>query len=378
MEWKENPFVIKGYRSKKLFCNRDAELSDLLQNMINGSDTTLISPRRMGKTGLIFRFFDELKRKKDVETLYLDIYSSRNLEDFLKLFAEAILVKFPEKTTMGKKFLDFLKGLRPTISFDSLSGEPQVSILYQSAQQKEYTLRSLLEFLDAQKKTIIFAIDEFQQINEYPEKNMEALLRTYIQNLKNIHFIFCGSKKSMMIDMFSNAKRPFYASTRFLSLDALDKDVYAKFIKKTFHSHGMRITDDALNLILDWSKLHTFYTQSLCNMIFSFKKAEIDIHLVKETCISLLKSNEPVFYQYRQLLTTAQWNYLIAVAKEDKVSQLTAQNFLLKYNIGTPANSKRISESLLEKELLLKISDREKSTYRIYDVFFSRWLEMEY
>jgi hypothetical protein len=274
--------------------------------------------------------------------------------------------------------MDFIKGFRPMIGYDSLTGQPQIQISYQSAQEKEYTLLGLLRFLENQGDKIVVAIDEFQQISDYPEKNIEALLRTYTQNLSNIHFIFCGSRKAMMIDLFSNVKRPFYASTQYLSLEKIDSEVYSKFILDHFAESGIGMTEDSLAMVLDWSLLHTFYTQSLCNMLYYMADDQVTIDTVKRACVELLKRNEPVFYQYRQLLTSAQWNFLIAIAKEGEVKQLTAQKFIAKYEIGTPANARRISRALVEKELLLEITNKKVTTYRVYDVFLSRWLENEY
>lgn len=373
-----NPFLLKGYQSKDLFCDREKELEQLSKNIQNGIDTTLISPRRMGKTGLIFRFIDHLHETGEIKSIYADIFSSRNLEEFIKLMAEAILLEFPEKTPIGSQFMNFIKGLRPLIGFDSLSGQPQIQINYQSTQEKEYTLQSLFNFLDKQEQTIVVAIDEFQQISNYPEKNMEALLRSYIQKLANIRFIFCGSQRNLMINIFSNTKHPFYASTQFLFLDKINSDSYAIFIREKFSVSGIEITDDALEMILDWSLRHTFYTQSLCNILFYTAENKITAETVKQAGLELLKQNEPAFFQYRQLLTTIQWNFLIAIAKEGEVKQLTAQKFISKYKIGTPANARRISKSLLEKELLLETTSREGTSYRVYDVFLSRWLEKEY
>ena len=199
----ENPFTIKSYESKDLFCDREEELQLMLRNCENRSDTTLISQRRMGKTGLILRLFDELKDvRPDIHTIYLDIFASRTFDDFIKLLAEAAMRSFQPKTSIGDKLLTFIKSLRPQLSFDNITGEPQLQITYQTAHEKEYTLRGLFEFLDSQGDHTIIAIDEFQQIRDYPEQNIEALLRTYIQQTHNLTFIFCGSKKHMMADIF--------------------------------------------------------------------------------------------------------------------------------------------------------------------------------
>lgn len=372
-----NPFLIKGYISKEYFCNRENEMAVLKRNATNGADTTLISPRRMGKTGLIMRFFDEIN-PREFAAIYVDMYASRSLADFIKFLVEAVLKEFPEKSSFGKQFFNFLKGFRPIISFDSISGEPHVTLTYHTPQEKVHTLQSILSFLNAQAKTVILAIDEFQQITEYPEKNMEAVLRTQIQHLPNIRFVFCGSNRRLMSDIFSNAKRPFFSSTNYLMLDKIDENDYRKFIDAQFIKFGKKISVEAVSFILDWTKTHTFYTQSLCNTTFSITENTADTDTVRQACLILLKQNEPIYLQYKQMLTAAQWNFLIAVAKEDSVKQITAQGFISQHEIGTPSNARRISKSLINKELILDQYSRQSSSIQVYDVFFSRWLQREY
>lgn len=376
-----NPFPLKGYVSKDLFCDREEELNQLLNNQRNGVDTTLISPRRMGKTGLIHRLFDHInqenKNKRPI-LIFVDIFPSRNLEDFIRLLAEAILTQIPTKSTVGERFMHFIKSLRPAFTYDPLTGQPQLQLFYQSEVDKAHTLLSLFTFLDQQEKNVLLAVDEFQQINNYPEQQTEALLRTHIQSLKQTHFIFSGSKRSLMVDLFSNAKRPFYASTQFMELAPIPTPTYEAFIRHHFESNQRTISDDALREIMTWSKGYTYYTQCLCNALFASETALISTNQVKEAANDLLTRQEPVFLQYRSLLTTAQWNYLIAVAKEQVVRQITNQSFLKTHGIGTPANSARLAKSLLEKDLLLENITKEGKSIQVYDVFLSRWLEQTY
>ena len=372
----ENPFTIKSYESKDLFCDREEELQLMLRNCENRSDTTLISQRRMGKTGLILRLFDELKDvRPDIHTIYLDIFASRTFDDFIKLLAEAAMRSFQPKTSIGDKLLTFIKSLRPQLSFDNITGEPQLQITYQTAHEKEYTLRGLFEFLDSQGDHTIIAIDEFQQIRDYPEQNIEALLRTYIQQTHNLTFIFCGSKKHMMADIFSNVKKPFYNSTVFISLGKIPETSYPDFIRKIFADHHKSITDEALMFILDWTRRHTYYTQQLCHTIYANGSVSITIEDVKKACEQLMKQSETVFLQYRQMLTDKQWNYLIAVAKEGSVQQITASAFLKDHNIGSPSVSRRLADALCEKGLINDEITLAGTTYSVSDVFLSRWME---
>ena len=372
----DNPFTIKSYESKELFCDRKEELELMMRNCINRSDTTLISERRMGKTGLILRLFDELKDvRPDIHVIYMDIFASRNIDDFIKLMAEATMKSFQPKTSVGEKLLTFIKSLRPQLSFDNITGEPQLQIAYQTAHEKEYTLRGLFDFLDSQGEPMVIAIDEFQQIRDYPEQNMEALLRTYIQQAHNLTFIFCGSKKHMMADIFANEKKPFYNSTAFVALDKISEASYAPFIRKLLNSRQRNITDEALQFILDWTRRHTYYTQQLCHTVYANGSMDIAIEDVKKACDQLMKQGEAVFLQYRQMLTDKQWNYLIAVSKEESVQQITASSFLKDHKIGTPSVSRRLADALCEKGLLNDDVTLEGVTYSVSDVFLSRWME---
>jgi hypothetical protein len=375
----ENPFISKGYVSKEFFCDRKNELENLERNVKNALDTTLFSDRKIGKTGLIYRFFDYLEENNSQYTsIYVDIFSSRCLDDFVKLLSEAILRKYPERTSFGRSFMKILKGFRPLISYDAVTGEPQVMISYQNEAEKHYTLKGILDFLDNRNEPVVLAVDEFQQITEYPETNIETLLRTYVQQIKNIKFIFCGSKTSLISEMFSSAKRPFFNSTSFLHLDKIDEQTYFEFIKNNFEKHKKKIDEQAIQFILNWTLRHTFYTQYLCNQTFSLSRKNVGIAEVKAACKSIFQQNEAIFLQYRRLLTPAQWNFLIAVAKEETLVQPTAKDFLLKYKIGASAHAKRLLDALIDKELIIEKPTKIETVYYLYDIFLLRWLQSVY
>ena len=178
-----------------------------------------------------------------------------------------------------------------------------------------------------------------------------------------------------MADIFSNEKKPFYNSTAFVSLDKISEVSYSAFIRKLMNERGRNITDEAIQFILEWTRRHTYYTQQLCHTVYANGSTDITIDDVKQACQQLMKQGEAVFLQYRQMLTDKQWNYLIAVAKEGCVQQITASKFLKRHNIGTPSSSRRLAESLCEKGLLNDDITLEGTTYSVGDVFLSRWME---
>lgn len=329
----------------------------------------------MGKTGLIHHVFYNIEAQHlPFETLYADIYATNNLDEFIRTISEVVLQKFPEKNTIGERFLTLIKALRPVISYDAISGAPQVSFNLATIEEKQHTLKTLLEFLNSQNCQIVFAIDEFQQITEYPEKNIEALLRGITQNLHNIHFIYCGSNRQMMAEMFQTAGRPFFSSTRTVFIEEIDTLKYQMFIREKFGDTP--VDDDAITLILEWTRRHTFYTQSLCNTIYEYKLPRVTITDVKRAIVEILQSESSSFLQLRNLLPAQQWLLLVAIAKEGFVESVGSQKFISTHKLGSITNARRALEALIEKEMVLAVTTTEKTTYRVYNVFFERWLGM--
>ncbi len=376
-EYANNPFLMRGFVKDEWFCDREKETDQLLSNATNGVDSTLISPRKYGKTGLIFHLFHRIEKENlPFKCIYVDLFHTQSLEDFVKAIADE-LIKFPQHTSLGQRILDFIKRLRPIISYDALTGDPQVSFTYLAESEKEQNLRNILEFLNSWPEQVIIALDEFQQVTEYPQ-NMEALLRSYIQNLHNLHFIFSGSRQAIMAQIFMSPKRPLFSQTQQLALDKIPAEKYAPFIRRLLEEGGMHIDEDALHFILEWTRRHTFYTQSLCNKIYAKHYTDIDIESVKLVCSELLDENESSYIQYRELLTAQQWQFLIALAKEQEVEQITSSAFLQKYHISGSTTARRTVQALIDKGLVLAIPQKKGSIYQIYDVFFMHWLEREY
>ncbi len=368
----KNPFSLTAYHGPAFFCDRVNETKQLQSNARNGVNTILLSERRMGKTGLLQHTFHTLPPR--MKGIYIDIFATTSLKEFTNLLATAIYQAFPQKNSIGKKFLLLLKALRPVFSFDEVSGAPEVSLDFAQEKQFEKSLTHLLNFLDQQPILSIVAIDEFQQITTYPEKNVEAYLRTIIQQLKNVRFIFSGSSQHLLAEMFQSAKRPFFSSSQAIYLHEIDSKIYATFIKQKFAAFKRTISNEALEFILEYTKLHTYYTQALCNKIFSLPIKKITLHDAQLAAQLILDEHATFFFQYRTLLTTNQWQLLKAIAKEDKVYQISAKQFIHNHHLGTPANVQRSLEALLTKEMVFAKKDEKGNYYRVYDCFLARWL----
>ncbi|MDB4583335.1 ATP-binding protein [Draconibacterium sp.] len=367
------PFPTTGYFGQNYFCDREKETETLISNIKGGQSTTLVAIRRIGKTGLIKHLHNLLSH--EMICIYTDILPTENSVDFLNSLATAILNSVPEKTSLGTKIWNFIKSLRPVITFDALSGEPNVSFNVQN-NESEHQIESLFAFLESQDRRVLFSIDEFQQILNYPETNVEAWLRKIIQQLKNIVFIFSGSQQHLMTEMFSNPSKPFFRSTQFLKLDKIKFEKYQSFIVEKFTENKKNINMGTVAEILDWTNLHTYYVQLLCNRVYINSQKKITTELWHREALKILKEQEYVFFGYRDMLTKQQWNLLKSIAFEGEVYAMTSKDFVQKHKLGSPSTVNRSLNSLQKKELIFsQHNSKGKLYYSVYDVLFHRWIQ---
>jgi len=372
MKKAQTPFPATGYYGPDYFCDRKSELDQLISNIQGGNSTTLIALRRLGKTALIRHLFHHLRSK--YITIYMDILPTESLGDMLNQLSTAIASEYSEKSPLGKKVWHMIKSLRPVITYDALSGTPLISIKSTPDESRE-TIAELFSILEEQSKPVVIAIDEFQQILEYPEKQTDAWLRSRVQQLRNVSFIFSGSQQHLMTDMFANPERPFYRSTQFMKMGKLNEEAYRDFILKKFREHSKSISEEIVAEILKWTDVHTYYVQLLCNRVFLSSGKQVTTESWKEEASKILKEQEFVFFGYRGMLTKPQWELLKAIAMDGKVFKPTSSAFIARYTLGNPATVLRSLKSLLRMELIYRENDTDgNSYYAIYDVLFGRWI----
>lgn len=369
----KTPFPTTGYYGPQYFCDRKKETKTLISNCNGGQSTTLTAIRRIGKTGLIKHVQHQLK--DEFICVYTDILSAENSVDFLNKLATAIVNSVPEKTSFGGRIWNFIKSLRPIITYDSLTGEPNVSFTIQNHESQQQ-IESLFAFLESQNKPVLFAIDEFQQILNFPEKNVEAWLRTIIQQLKNVVFIFSGSQQHLMTEIFTNPSKPFFRSALFLQLDKIKFETYKNFIIEKFEEKRKKISSETATEIVNWANLHTYYVQLICNRIFINSGKNITTKIWRTEAYKILKEQEYVFFAYRDMLTRQQWNLLKAIATEGEVYGVTSKDFIHKNKLGSPSTVNRSINSLLGKELIYRQRNSAgKQYFSVYDVLFQRWIQ---
>lgn len=368
-----NPFLVTGYHSPEYFCDRRQETETMIQALYNGRNVTLIAPRRMGKTGLVKHVFYKLREQEpDIVTFYMDIYSTQALGDFIWLFASTVLGRLdsvPQKALgrVGK----FIKSCRPVFTFDELTGQPKVTIDIVPSSE-EATLREIFDYLRSSEKRCYIAIDEFQQIAEYPEKGAEALLRSYIQFVPNINFIFAGSKQHIMQQMFHSAKRPFYQSTQTQVIDRIARDEYYRFAADFFTRQGRKLAEETFGYLYDAFDGHTWYIQTLLNRLYGYA-GNPDIGMVDYAIGEVVAEST---YTYENLLAAypaSNIRLLKAIAKAGCVREINSGNFITEYRLRAASSVNSALKRLIDREMVYKTADG----YIVYDRFMAIWLRQQ-
>ena len=377
----ENPFYITGIIPEPYFCDREKETTWFIRTLENKAHILLSSPRRMGKTQLIRHAFEQPSIKNNCYTFYTDIYPTTSLHELVLFLSKEIYsVLVPKGKAVIDKFLAGLHSLAGSIGYDPVTGLPTFDIKLGDIHAPELTLEEIFRYLEQADKPCIFAIDEFQQIAQYPEKNVEALLRAHIQKMNNCLFIYAGSNRHILENMFNSAAKPFYNSAEQIYLDRIPKDAYTKFANELFSKAGRTILPEAVSLAYDLFEGHTYYVHNVLHNVFAYLNSDkvIDKDDINKTLSDILEEKGRTFASVMNQLNYQQKETLIAIAKEGKASSVTSVAFVKKHALKSPSSVQYAISALLEKQLLTYQNEGRTKKYSVSDRFMEMWISKTY
>ena len=367
-----NPFVVYGYKGPEYFCDRVAESNKICSALGNERNVTLVSPRRMGKTGLIHHVFNRMELEdNDCKCFYIDIFATKNTEQFVQTLASAVVGKLDNFSQSAlRKVQEFFSAWRPAVTFDQLTGLPTVTLDIKPSEGNE-SLKQIFEYMKMSGKRCYVAIDEFQQIQNYSESGLEALLRSYIQFLPNVYFIFSGSHQHMMEEMFLSANRPFFQSSMVMSLGSIDIEEYRQFANRMLEGQNRTIGQDTFQRIYDFAEGITWYIQAVLHGIYAHPDRTIDNTLVDDVVKELVEEQSSTFQNYCAWLTDNQYALLKAIAYEKSVKSPLAQHFIHSHHLPATSSVKTALRTLEDKML---VSRSANDGYSVSDKLFALWL----
>jgi AAA+ ATPase superfamily predicted ATPase len=371
----ENPFIVIGKIKPEYFCDRVDEAKRLTGCILSGGENmVVISPRRLGKTGLIYHCFDKPEVQEQVTTLFIDILHTTSLQEFTYLMGRAVFKTLGSRSQqMMKNIIDTLRSLRGSFGYDPIQGTPTFDIKLGEITNPSYTLEEIFACLEKAEQRCIVAIDEFQQIVNYPDKNVEALLRTHIQQSANANYIFAGSERHIMGEMFLDHARPFYQSASIMSLSPISFDKYSEFIQHHFKVNHLTVIPEAINKVYQQFQGNTYYIQKTFREAFSSSVETgktCDIAMVDNIIDDMMRESGPKYSETLSRLTLPQKELLYAIADEGHAQRITSGQFIKRHYLQSASSVQAAIRKLMEYGLVTS-SD---GSYYIEDQLFNYWI----
>ena len=372
MKGQANPFIVSGYEGAEYFCDRVVETAQMASEITNGNNVALIATRRMGKSGLIEHYFSNPQIQEKYYTFFTDIYDTKSLNELVLRLSREILMRLKP---FGRRALDTFwntaRSLQTGITFSPM-GEPSFNLQVGQIHEASTSLDEIFRYLEIADKPCLVAIDEFQQILNYQEDNVEATLRTYVQHCHNAQFIFAGSQRHSMSAMFTSAARPFFQSVSIMHLAEINIDVYDQFAKEWFRKGNRHLADGVTQAVYKLSNGITWYSQKLFNTLYAHTSEG-------ETCVPedvadaldyILKTQSYTYEELLFRLPEKQKQVLIALAKTGPTAGITTAAFLKANSLPSASTVQSAVRGLLEKEYITLFH----GVYSVYDLFLGFWI----
>ena len=364
-----NPFSHSGIVTGEAFCNREKETADLAYLAAHSQNALLFSHRRMGKTSLIFNLMQVLgKKRPKIESVYIDLYGSVDEKDFI----EAVFTGLAQIESKVEKLLKLASGLRFGGSVDPVSGQPSVSVTISPHDHPRY-LETAMNALCAysQKRKLLVVFDEFQEIDTYAEKRekgFEKRLRSHIQGHANIAYLFSGSQKHILAQMFNASDRAFYQMAVSYPLKPIAVEHYIKWAGDIFLKNGKTdLPDDIIREIVARCDFQPMYIQQF--LFELWRTGTISAGTIGQIEINILKNRENEFMILWDSLTVNQRKALRLIAETDGENMYYSE-VLQKFGLKSGSLLKRALTSLLSREIVTK-----NKIYHVQDAMFRKWIQ---
>lgn len=372
------PFVYGRIAVGSNFIDREGETAQLVSNFTSLINTIIISPRRWGKSSLVNKAAGKAAmRDERLRVCAIDLFNVRNEEHFFELLAKSVLMatssRWEEAVDSAKKFF---KMLVPRIILGSgdMQNDISLSFNWEELKQNPDEILDLAEEIAKSKDLkIIICIDEFQNIAEFANHGyLQKKLRAHWQQHQHVAYCLYGSKRHMMLDVFTDMSMPFYKFGDLIFLDKIDTPSWLHFITQQFAGTNKNITGQEAELIVGLADNHPYYVQQLSQQVWLRTETTCSEEIVRRAHISLVEQLSLLFAAITESLTSNQLNLLFAILNEE--AALSSAATLKKYNLGTSAGIVRAKKSLIQRDIL----DDEGGKITFQDPMYRYWLKIYY
>lgn len=371
----KNPFIFGKVVTGKDFLNREKERRVIVDNILSSQNTLIYSERRVGKTSLIFQSVADAKKQAGIRLLYIDVSECESYQGLLKKISQEISFNIYLQTGNIEKCLKRLssifKSVRPRIEIDH-EGKPSFSFYFDQPEKKisDDVLNAIIQ-LNQKQEALVVVFDEFQEIKNFKQENVESIIRAKIQHHQGICYIFSGSKKRILMNIFESKSNPFYKSCFVLGIRNIERGEWFDFIRKKFKRTGKKITESALIDILNFCETANSI-QKICHMCWTLSDNRADSKVIRQAIEEIINYEQEKYEILYGRLTNFQQQVLLSLIAEQH-AQIYSASHIKKYNLGNQASIQRAIERLIRDEII----EKEDGEIKFLDKFFQYWLKVK-
>ena len=334
------PFTYGRVTASDDFTNRSEEIALLKRNFLAGVNSILISPRRWGKTSLLRRVTEELTlEQKDIRICHIDIFDLRNEHQFYVALANGVLQATSSRwEEFVKDAKQFLGALVPTITFSpDMQTGVSFGVGWEEIERNPEEILDLAERVAERKKIrIIVCIDEFQSLASFADPlAFQKKLRARWQNHRHVTYCLYGSKRHMLLEVFTDSSMPFYKFGELLYLKKIGTEEWISFIRRRFSDTGKEISEEDARLIAQLAENHPYYVQQLAQQSWFRTGRKCNREIILSAREDIVGQLGLLFANITERFSATQMGLLRAIIAGEK--QLCAQQTLLQYRLGTSA-----------------------------------------
>jgi hypothetical protein len=377
----ENPFVYGKVVRGKSFTDREAESKELMADIASSQSVIIFSPRRYGKTSLVLEVLDRA-REQDILVVYLDLFKVTSEEGFIAAYAKEVAnLQSGTVRSMLRNLRELLPRLIPKVVLQSEKAGIEVEFAFDPRGERVPLLDDLFEAVavigEKGGKKAVVVFDEFQEIVDWDAVGkVERQMRAHFQLHRNVSYIFMGSKRHLMQEIFQSKNRPFYRFGKHFPLEKIPRDKFATFIHERFAETGVQIGAPLVVEILNLTEDHPYYTQLLCHILWdrTHETGGVTADDIRSGLQEVFLREGHAFHDMWDMLSLKARQVLAALAKEGRSqARLYSNDFLQKHGLGPASSVQRAVSRLMAEEILEKVN----GGYQYTDVFFKRWIRNE-
>lgn len=367
----KNPFVYGVEVSGEKFVNRENELKELQDELLSGKSVFLLTPRRLGKTSLIAEFFRRLGRK--IIPVHIKFYEIDSETALARKIVEGVSdVAYAGLERAIKSAQKFFRELRPSFTLTK-EGGLRVSI------SRKITSPELEEVLDFPEKVaeekgkqLIIAFDEFQEIHLFNGLRLEKLMKARFERHKYVSYIFAGSKRHLLLEIFSREDRPLFRFARPMELRTIAPEKFKPFIVDKFRQTGGSVPEEVVDRILDYTGGHPYFTQQLCHELWNLARKVKSWSDVERAVNNIIIHHSVEYEQIWDLIKSwGQRNLLRGMSLEPDAN-IFSRVFIERYGMKSASHVKKAYGALKDKGIIEEMPG-EKG--KIGDIFFAEWIK---